>query len=46
MNRMLSALSLALLSIAAAAQTPAPAITQGQIESADGNFYGIATAAA
>jgi uncharacterized repeat protein (TIGR03803 family) len=63
MKRMLSAVSLAVLTIAVTAQTPSPAITQlfgfpcdstltacpdgsfpqGFIESADGNFYGIAT---
>jgi uncharacterized repeat protein (TIGR03803 family) len=64
MKRVLSALSLALLAIAAAAQTSTPAITQlfgfpcdaatltqcpdgnflgGFFESADGNFYGIAS---
>jgi len=64
MKRTVSALCFAVLSLAAAAQTPAPAITQlfgfpcdstltqcpdgsfpeGFIESADGNFYGIAAA--
>lgn len=64
MKRTLSALCFAMLTMAAAAQNPAPAITQlfgfpcdstltqcpdgsfpqGFLESADGNFYGIASA--
>jgi uncharacterized repeat protein (TIGR03803 family) len=63
MNRALSALCFAVLTLAATAQTPAPAITKlfgfpcdstltqcpdgsflsGFLESADGNFYGIAS---